>query len=108
MKFRKSYLLQALSATVLLLATGCSKVSSDTGSLYTPTAADVTANATLQQLQQGRALYIDNCNSCHSLYSPDGYSPAQWTSILNNMGPRTSLSVSELGLVSKYVSRGVN
>ncbi len=108
MKIRKIYLLQAVSATVLFFAMSCSKVSSDTSSLYIPTGADVTANATLQQLQQGRALYIDNCNSCHSLYPPDGYTPAQWKSILNNMGPRTNLSAAELGLVSKYVSRGVN
>jgi len=74
--------------------------------LYTPTSADATTTATLADLQQGRTLYINNCNSCHSLYSPDSYTASQWKSIMSNMGPKTNMSSSQILLVTKYVTRG--
>ena len=92
-------------AFIMIFISGCSKNGS-TGSLYTPTSADATATASLSDLQQGRTLYINNCNACHSLYSPDDYSASQWKSIISNMGPRTSLSSSQLILVTKYLTRG--
>lgn len=95
-----------LFAVVLLLIMSCSKNNTATSSLYTPTSADVTPTATLAELQQGHTLYINNCNSCHSLYSPDDYNSTQWKSIISNMGPRTTMSSSEILLVTKYVSRG--
>jgi hypothetical protein len=93
-------------AGLLLLTMSCKKSNTSGGSLYTPTAADVTATATLAELQQGRTLYVNNCNSCHGLYSPDSYTSAQWKSVISNMGPRTGMSSSEILLVTKYVTRG--
>jgi len=93
-------------AGLLLLTMSCKKSNTSGGSLYTPTTTDVTATATLGELQQGRTLYINNCNSCHGLYSPDNYTSAQWKSIISNMGPRTGMSSSEILLVTKYVTRG--
>jgi cytochrome c5 len=90
-------------ASVLLIS--CSKTSGSSGA-YVPTAADATANATLTQLQQGRSLFVANCQSCHNLPNPDDYTSGGWSSILNSMAPRTSLSSSEVTLVYKYVSRG--
>ena len=95
----------SVSLTFSILNVGCKKSSSG-DSLYTPTAADVTSTASLSDLQQGRTLYINNCNSCHSLYSPDSYTPTQWKSIISNMGPKTGMSSSEILLVTKYVTRG--
>lgn len=106
MKSTKSLYLVVLSAILFVFNQSCSKSSNDTGSLYTPTSSDVTANATLAELQQGRILYVNNCGRCHGLYSPDNYSAAQWKSILNNMTPNTSLSASDILLVTKYVTRG--
>jgi hypothetical protein len=106
MKTKKFYYLQILLVITLIITGSCTKKGGDTSALYTPTTADVTANATLQKLQQGRVLYIDNWNACHQLISPDNYSPADWRSILSNMAPRTNLSASEVQLVTKYVTRG--
>jgi len=103
MKYR--YIL-VLSASLLIFISACKKSNNDVSSLYTPTSADVTSTATLQDLQQGRTLYINNCNSCHALYSPDDYASTQWKSIMNNMAPKTRLSSPEILLVTKYVSRG--
>jgi hypothetical protein len=90
----------------LFLIMSCSKNNSAGSSLYTPTTDDVTSTATLTELLQGRTLYINNCNSCHGLYSPDNYTATEWKSIINNMGPRTGMSSSEILLVTKYVTRG--
>jgi len=106
MKTIKYYYFPVFSVAILVLIGGCKKNTFDTSLLYTPTNADVTANATLQELQQGRTLYINNCNSCHGLFSPDDYAPSQWKSILGLMAPKTYMSTSEIQLVTKYVCKG--
>jgi hypothetical protein len=106
MKMKNIYYLSLLLVAVLIFSAGCTKKGSDTSSLYIPTSSDVTANATLAELQQGRALYIDNCNSCHGLYNPDSNTPSGWRSVLNSMAPRTGMSASEVQLVTKYLTRG--
>jgi mono/diheme cytochrome c family protein len=102
----KKYYTLFFFVTSLLIFGGCKKTISDSGSLYTPTAADVTANATLSDLQQGRTLYLNNCGSCHGMYMPDNYSSSQWSSIMGMMGPKAQMSSSQIQLVFKYVSRG--
>ena len=99
-----NYLLSLIAGLFILI--GCSKSTNSTSSLYVPTGADATSTATLADLQQGRTLYVNNCNSCHSLYSPDSYNSTQWKSIISSMGPRTSMSSSEILMVTKYVTRG--
>lgn len=106
MKILRYRYLQILSVVVLVFIAGCKKSSLDISRLYTPTSADVTTNATLPELLQGRTLYINNCSTCHALASPDDYSASQWKGILGTMAPRTGLSSSEVLLVTKYVSKG--
>jgi mono/diheme cytochrome c family protein len=106
METQKYRYLLSFALVILVIVGSCNKSNNGVSSLYTPTSADVTATATLQDLQQGRTLFINNCNACHSLYSPDDYTPTQWKSIINTMGTRTSLSASEISLVTKYVTRG--
>jgi mono/diheme cytochrome c family protein len=95
-----------LMVLIISLMIGSCKKTSGTGSLYVPSSTDATSTATLSDLQQGRTLYINNCNSCHGLYSPDDYSAAQWRSIVSNMALKTGLSTAETVLVTKYVTRG--
>jgi mono/diheme cytochrome c family protein len=106
MKTMKFFYLTVVTFFLLLALVGCTKNNLDTSMLYVPSATDVTANATLQELEQGRVLLINNCSVCHGLYSPDGFSVAQWKTVLNQMAPRTSMSASDIQLVTKYVSRG--
>jgi mono/diheme cytochrome c family protein len=107
MKIRNIISLVVILAAAMIMGVSCTKNGGgDTSSLYVPTSADATANATLQELTQGRALYISNCNACHQLYNPDNFTSGQWRSIVSNMGPRTSMSSAEIQLVTKYVTRG--
>jgi hypothetical protein len=84
----------------------CSKQSTDTSNLYIPTPSDVSTTTTLDELNQGRSLYIDNCDRCHGLYAPESFNTSQWKSIMNQMAPKTRLTSSEVNLVTKYVTRG--
>lgn len=106
MKLIKDYYPAIILLSSIIFFSGCNKNVVDTSALYTPTSSDVTANATLPELQQGRVLYINNCNSCHALASPDNYTAAQWKTILNSMGTRTSMPASDILLVNKYLARG--
>ena len=90
----------------LIILSSCNKDTVSTVGLYTPSTTDVTTNATLTELQQGRNIYISNCSACHSLYSPDDFNSANWSSILSVMAPRAGLSKSDQALVLKYVTRG--
>jgi hypothetical protein len=104
MKIKKSILV--FGVVTLSLVTACTKNSGNSSSLYVPTTTDVTATATLQELQQGRSLYMSKCDACHGLYSPDNYSSAQWKQIISSMGPKTNMTSAETQLVTKYVTRG--
>ena len=90
------------------MITSCKKDNSttDTASLYIPTAADATSSATLQELLLGRDLYIGNCGACHALVSPDARTAASWKAIIPTMAPRTSMNTTQVSLVTKYVCRG--
>lgn len=90
---------------ILGLSVSCSKID-NASSLYVPSSSDTTANATLAELQQGRTLYINNCQSCHSLYAPDDFTPDSWKSIISVMAPRTGMNASQVALVTKYLTRG--
>lgn len=89
-----------------VIGNSCSKNDTNISSLYVPTSSDVTTKATLDELTQGRQLYIDNCSRCHQLYSPDSFNSSQWKTIISAMAPRTPMSSSEVQLVTKYVTRG--
>jgi mono/diheme cytochrome c family protein len=102
MKTTKSLLLILLILFTVLLS--CKK--SSTATLYTPTSDDVTSTATLDELQQGRTLYINNCGSCHQLYSPDDYTATQWKGIMPGMASSARLTSAQTTLVTKYVTRG--
>jgi cytochrome c5 len=92
---------------VAATAASCSKTPNSTGNLYEPTSADVTASATLAELQQGRTLYINNCGKCHGLYSPDNFTASQWkNNIMPSMGPKTTMTATDKALVTKYVTKG--
>ena len=103
----KIMLITVLFAALTVLFAACSKnLTTNTDSLYTPAAADVTASATLADLQAGRDLFINNCGKCHNLYNPDNFSATNWKSIVPNMASRAGLSTAQASQVTKYVTRG--
>ncbi|MBS4056757.1 MAG: hypothetical protein KKD74_06485 [Bacteroidetes bacterium] len=105
---KKQLIFSLAISGMILFFSACKKDSgtTDPSEFYVPTAADVTASATLEELQQGRTLFLNNCGECHVLYSPDKYNVGQWQEKLSVMIPRTPMTAAEGLLVTKYLTRG--
>ena len=97
MRFKTAKILLLLA---LGLVAGCS------ASLYVPQPADVTADASLEELTRGRELYVQRCGRCHSLYLPDRFSVAQWRSSLDKMQLRAGIADTEKELIFKMILAG--
>ena len=75
-----------LNAAFLIgLLLGCAS------NLIQPTLTDVQwalshgYDTTLQEPQQGRALYVRKCAGCHNLHRPEDYSPEDWAKLIDEM-----------------------
>ena len=71
--------------------------------LYTPTVSNVTEHATLAELNNGRALYVSKCGSCHTLKLPSEYSVDVWKKNLDEMQVRAKISDEEKSDIFKYL-----
>ena len=94
--------------TILLavILAGCSKVLTNrTDALYVSTTTDVTATAMPADLQAGRTAFVNSCGKCHSYYSPDNYSAANWKVIISIMATSAGLSATETSQAIKYITR---
>ncbi|HOW30973.1 MAG TPA: cytochrome c [Bacteroidales bacterium] len=89
-----------LAAILLLALVACS-----TTKMYTPSGANENKRitATLAELEQGRNLYVNNCNKCHGLSKPESRTPEQWTKVLESMAPKAKLTDAQKELVYKYL-----
>lgn len=74
--------------------------------LYTPTTAEVTANASLKDLSDGRAAYINKCGGCHNLFVPEKYSAGEWKGWVNKMESKANITSSEKEQILKYLTKG--
>jgi cytochrome c1 len=74
--------------------------------IYKPTTLDVTPKATLEELQKGRELYINNCASCHSLHQPEKFDTIQWKKSMEKMAPKAKISKEDKELILKYLIKG--
>ena len=88
-----------IAVILLLVFAACST------QIYTPTSANVNKHetATLTELQQGHDIFQNKCGKCHRYKKPAKYSAAQWTKILEKMGPKAKLNKDQVSLVYKYV-----
>lgn len=91
---------RGLVVTVLLLLAGC------TPGLYLPSAKDTSATASLQELMDGRALYIGKCSGCHNLYVPARFSESVWRGNIDRMQGRAHIDESQKSLIVKYLLAG--
>jgi len=60
---------------------------------------------TLQELQQGRTLYVQKCAGCHNLHRPDEYAPEEWDVQLDEMTQEEDvvLSPEQRELIGRYL-----
>lgn len=77
-----------------------------TSALYIPTKENVSPKADLEQLKEGRALYVNKCSSCHSLYLPEKYKKTQWRKWVDKMAPKAQISNAEKEKIYQYLTKG--
>jgi cytochrome c556 len=88
----------------LVAAVGCA------AALAQPTAEDARRavlqwpDATLDELERGRKIYVARCSSCHDLYLPRDETPSKWPGILDAMGARCKLSSVERRAVERFLT----
>ena len=93
-------LLRLFPVAAALTLAGCG------ASLYVPGPADATPSASLAELTAGRELYAQSCSTCHSLFLPARFSPAEWRRNLERMQPRAHISDSDKTLILKFLLAG--
>jgi uncharacterized membrane protein len=57
----------------------------------------------IQDLENGRMLYINHCSGCHSLHSPKYYTEQQWKKIFPGMAMRAHLAENDSELIFRYL-----
>jgi cytochrome c5 len=73
------------------------------------TAADVAAaqkqraGVTLQDLEQGRSLYLSRCGACHALVDPKSVAASKWPHEVAEMKQRAKLSDEQVERISLYL-----
>lgn len=72
--------------------------------LYKPTQEQANASGvSLEELQNGRELYVAHCNSCHTLYYPKQFNEAKWKENLDEMQSKAEISNREKELILQYL-----
>jgi len=62
------------------------------------------ADVNLEQLEQGRNVYVKRCSGCHNLHLPSEKSPEQWAAALDEMAVKGRLDESQKAAVLRYLS----
>jgi hypothetical protein len=89
-------------ATAVALAAACS------AALDHPTPRDAEwaqrawPGTTVEDLAQGRALYVDKCSSCHNLHLPSEYAPEEWKGYVAYMVTEAKLTPEEQTAIARY------
>ena len=93
--FRRGFLGSAVLAATLVLA--CAHA----GFVPQPTPLDVDRvqlvdpGLTLEELQAGRAAYVQRCSSCHAVHGPGEYRGDQWPPFVARMQREKKLRIPE-------------
>ena len=89
-----------LLVTLIVLMVSCSSA------LYMPTVGQQTESASLEQMLEGRKLYVKKCGSCHALILPEKHTKPEWEHYLNEMQQKASIDNTEKEQILKYLTRG--
>jgi mono/diheme cytochrome c family protein len=57
----------------------------------------------IDELKQGRDLYVNNCASCHQLYLPNKYTAKDWHYWLDDMQPKAKITDAQKQLIYDYL-----
>ena len=97
MKFYFSIIVSVIMIVFLTQCTTTSKISE-------PTADNIRAGYSLDEVLKGKQLFTAKCEQCHRLYSPSKHDDNGWTATLNRMQPKAKISDDEKSLIFKYLT----
>lgn len=100
----KRFGILALYVTLLFLLANCGPhIGKIVTSYPIPTKEEAKTEFTAEQLDQGRAIWKSNCDSCHKLHPEDKHTPEGWNKTLRKMIHRAGLTEEEGILVRAYL-----
>jgi hypothetical protein len=62
------------------------------------------STTTLQDLQKGRAAYVQKCAGCHNLHTAEQYSPQEWEGYVAYMTEDAQLTPEEQVLITRFLA----
>lgn len=65
--------------------------------------ADVKKNFTPAQMEEGKTIFLANCDKCHALKEPETITVTKWERVLPRMSKKANLSDEHAGKVRAYV-----
>lgn len=98
------------SASALAIATAIAVVLACSAALDHPTAQDAEwaqrdwPGTTVQDLAQGRALYVDKCSGCHNLHLPAEHTPEEWKGYVAYMTADAKITPGEQRAIARYLA----
>lgn len=92
------------SVFILLFAAGL--IAACGSALYIPSELEVTSKANLEELNEGRSIYINKCGGCHTLVLPEKYSDKDWGIWVDKMEVKANITPSEKEKIMKYLTKG--
>jgi mono/diheme cytochrome c family protein len=93
-----------LIALLLPLAVGCSPALPEPNAADAAVAQSVWPEATLGELEQGRALYVRTCANCHTLKLPSELPPERWREEVGHMRELgVKLADGDAELIARYL-----
>jgi cytochrome c5 len=88
---------------ILLTVQGCTLRISAPAVSPAVVAAGASSDASVDQLNQGRSLFMARCIECHALPVVGAHSVARWRKVLPKMAPRARLQPNEEEAVLAYL-----
>lgn len=86
----------------LLLLASCGATAKN---LYLPLEANAAkTDVSVQDLVNGRDLYLNECNECHKLNQPKKYTSGEWTKILKKMQEKAEITDAQRELIFSYLT----
>ncbi|MCC7107992.1 MAG: cytochrome c [Deltaproteobacteria bacterium] len=92
----------ALGVAALLALVGCATLAQP-GPVDAAFAAERWPGTTLDDLAQGRSLYVKRCAGCHALYRPERYPPERWAPHIDEMAERAALKAGERETLLRFL-----
>lgn len=96
--------MKKFALALVLLAAACASNIPKPTPVQLETAQVRWPEATFEELEEGRTLYVRRCSGCHNLHLPSEYTVEEWPRHLKEMGSEyAKLEPAEEDLVLQYI-----